>query len=133
MAVPARQVPATTRRRTPGRPGTRSPVWPVPDPARVRPRRRPRRRLPFALFSLVMVGVLVLGLAGAQALVAQGSFRLGELSRRTERLEERAAELRLRAAELASPARIARAAGRLGMVLPDPEDLEELMVPRGTR
>lgn len=79
-----------------------------------------RRRLPFLLMSLVIVGVLIAGVAGLQALVSQSSFRMDDLSARINQLEERQGELRLQTAELSSPKGIAKEAKRLGLELPGP-------------
>lgn len=76
------------------------------------------RRLPFLLFAAAVVAVLVLALTSAQALVAQGAFRMSELQRRVERLEVEHDLLSLRAARAASPERVARAANRAGLVRP---------------
>jgi hypothetical protein len=55
-------------------------------------------------------------LASAQALVAQGAFRLDDLSERADRLEVETDVLRLRVAELSTPDRIAAAGRRAGLV-----------------
>ncbi len=93
-------------------------------------RASPARRVPFALFAVAVVSVLVLGLTGAQALVAQGSFRIEELMRTTERLERGFAVLRLEAAELAAPERVARWARETGLVLRDPDDVRVVVLER---
>ncbi len=77
-----------------------------------------RRRLPFLLISLVVVGTLIAGVASVQALVSQSSFHMSELSRRTEQLRERSLELRLKVAELSSPRHLQDAARRLGLRVP---------------
>ena len=61
-----------------------------------------------------MVTVLVT----AQALVAQGSFRLSALSREARALEARTEALRARVAWLSAPGRIETQARRAGLVLP---------------
>jgi cell division protein FtsL len=109
MAVPARRVSQLPK----PRPALRS-VRPQP-----RPIRRTRRRTPFALFSLAVITVLVVILASAQAMVAQEAFRVADLTRSVETLEEGHGQLRLRVAELSSPGRLVRAARRHGLVLPD--------------
>jgi cell division protein FtsL len=109
MAVPARQVGQLPK----PRPALR-PVRPQP-----RPVRRTRRRTPFALFSLAVITVLVVILASAQAMVAQEAFRVADLTRSLETLEEGHGQLRLKVAELSSPQRLVRAARRHGLVLPD--------------
>jgi cell division protein FtsL len=74
------------------------------------------RRVPFVLFAAVIVAALVLALTSAQALVAQGAFRMSELQHRVDRLEVEHDLLRLRAARVSSPERIAAAAKRAGLV-----------------
>lgn len=110
MALPAPKV----RQLPPPRPALR-PVRDRPQPA---PRSR-LRRTPFALFSLAVVTVLVMVFASAQAMVAQEAFRVADLTRSVERLEEGHGRLRLKVAELTSPQRLVRAARRFGLVLPD--------------
>jgi hypothetical protein len=66
-----------------------------------------------------MVTLLVMTLASAQAMVAQEAFRVADLTRSVERLEEGHGRLRLKVAELTSPQRLVRAAHRFGLVLPD--------------
>lgn len=79
------------------------------------------------VLALVVVAAMVVGLVAAQALVAQGAFRVDDLRRRADRLEEDYGRLRLRAAELSSPGRVARVARRAGLVLP--ERVEVVAVP----
>jgi cell division protein FtsL len=116
MAVPARKV----RQLPAARPALR-PVPPRPGPVR-----RQRRRTPFALFSLTVVTLLVMFLASAQAIVAQQAFRVADLTRSIERLEEGHGQLRLKVAERTSPQRLVRAARRFGLVLPDRVELLEI-------
>lgn len=118
MAVPARKVRELPKPRPPLRP-----VRSLPRP--VRPA---RRRTPFALFSLAMVTLLVMTLASAQAMVAQEAFRVADLTRSVERLEEGHGRLRLKVAEMTSPGRLARAARRAGLVLPPPEEVQILQI-----
>jgi len=123
MAVPARKVRQL--------PAARPTLRPVPPrtrkaPTRPRPARRARRRTPFALFSLTLVTLLVMLLASAQAIVAQQAFRVADLTRSIERLEEGHGQLRLKVAEMTSPQRLVRAARRFGLVLPDRVELLEI-------
>ena len=104
MAVPARRAEELARRRRPI--------------LRVVPRRRGRRRMPFLLLAGALVVGLILLLTSAQALVAQGAFRLSELNRRVDRLATDNDRLRLRVARESSPERIADAATRAGLVEP---------------
>jgi hypothetical protein len=114
MAVPARRAGQLRTRQRPRL---------APVPPRSRSRRAPvvtrrPRRVAFLLFSLVVVAGLVMGLASAQVLVAQGSFRLSELTQRAEQVEVDVDLLRLRAARMASPDRVAAAARKAGLRLP---------------
>ena len=104
MAVPARRAEELSRGRRP--------------PLRVVRRRRASRRLPFVLLAGALLVGLVLLLTSAQALVAQGAFRLSELNQRVERLATQNDMLRLRVARVSSPERIANAARRAGLVVP---------------
>jgi hypothetical protein len=105
-----------------GKPGPRQSVRPRPARGpKLRVVRDPsRRRLPFLLVSLVVVGVLISGVAGVQALVSQSSFRMDDISRRIHQLQERQGELELQEAELSSAKGIADEARRLGLQLPGP-------------
>ena len=80
--------------------------------------RRGARRLPFALVAAAVVTALLIVLASAQAIVAQGAFRLSDLSDRAQRLEGEADRLRLRVARLSTPDRIAAAGRRAGLTKP---------------
>jgi cell division protein FtsL len=75
-----------------------------------------------------MVAATVVGLVSAQALVAQDSFRVAVLSAQAKQLEARYGRLRLEVAELSSPDRIAAAARKAGLVLP--EEVEILRLPK---
>lgn len=122
MAVPARRLPAG-RRPTPSR---RPVAVSTRRTAAPRPIHR-GRRVPFLLFSLVIVAATVVGLVSAQALVAQDSFRIADLSAEAERLEATYGHLRLEVAELSAPDRIVAAARKAGLVLP--EEVEILRLP----
>jgi cell division protein FtsL len=99
----------------------------MPQPSRRRAIRavpprgaRPRtaaagHRIPFLLFAIAVVTAMVVGVVSAQTLVAQGSFRLQELSERAERLEAGFGRLRLRADRLASLDRIEEVGRRAGL------------------
>ena len=112
MAVPARRVRDLGSRPVPR-------LAAVPSTGRQRPRLRSRpRRAPFLFFSaLVVAGMLIL-LASAQAIVAQGAFRLSELTDRADRLEVETDMLRLRLAQLSTPDKIAAAGRRAGLTSP---------------
>ncbi len=70
------------------------------------------------LFAGAVLVALILLLTSAQALVAQGAFRLSELHQRVDRLATENDMLRLRVARESSPERIAEAAERAGLVVP---------------
>jgi hypothetical protein len=57
-------------------------------------------------------------LASAQAIVAQGAFRLSDLTDRADRLEVETDMLRLRLAQLSTPDKIAAAGRRAGLTSP---------------
>jgi cell division protein FtsL len=67
---------------------------------------------------MALVTAAVVGVVSAQTLVAQGSFRLQELEREANRLEEEFGRLRLRVATLSTLERIERAARKAGLVDP---------------
>ncbi|HEX9891640.1 MAG TPA: hypothetical protein VGB28_06215 [Actinomycetota bacterium] len=98
----------------------------VRRPARTRRRAR-SQGVPFGLFALIAVAAVIVGLVAAQAIVAQDSFRLAELGRTAARLEEDYGRLRLEAAKLSSPERIATAARKAGLVVP--EDVQMVSLP----
>jgi len=100
---------------------------------RARPKLRlvqPRRpaRLPFFVISLLIVGVLIAGVAGLQALVSQRSFRMQDLSNQAAQLGQQNGELRLQIAELSSPKHLEDAARRIGLQEPDPSTVAVLAV-----
>lgn len=88
------------------------------------PAGRPRRgSVAFAVFSGLLLGLMVLGLVSLNVMVAQSSFHLDELADRADRLGHRVEDGRLEVARLSAPARIARESRRLGLHLPDPRDV----------
>jgi hypothetical protein len=87
--------------------------------------------VPFAAFALLMTAVMVMLLVAAQALVAQGSFRLTSLSREATELAEGNLALHVRVAQLTTPGRIESAARRGGLVLPERLELLVLREARG--
>jgi cell division protein FtsL len=110
--------------------GSLTPRLPAPQGEPVRRTQmpiRPRRKVPFLLFSFLVVAATVVGLVSAQALVAQGSFRVTDLAAEAESLEADYGRLRLEVAQLSSPDRIMTAARRAGLVLP--EEVEILRLP----
>ncbi len=77
-----------------------------------------RRRIPFVILSALLVSVLVVGVVSVQAFVAQTSFKIQDLTDRTQALRQSYGDLRLDVARLSAPGRIAREAHGLGMRLP---------------
>jgi cell division protein FtsL len=78
---------------------------------------------------MALVTAVVVGVVSAQTLVAQGSFRLQELEREANRLEEKFGRLRLRVDTLSTLERIERAARKAGLVYPA-EGYRVLKLPR---
>jgi cell division protein FtsL len=102
-----------------------------PHRPRLRPVRVSRthpRLLPFLIASFLIVGSLVLGVVSVQALASQGSFRMQELSRRNTELADANGRLQLRIAELSAPRRVERQARKLGFILPDPDQVQTIVV-----
>ena len=86
------------------------------------PRPRQRRRLgriPFAIASFLLVGLLVFGVVTVQAILAQTSFRMRRLESRSVQLRQDYGHLKLEMARLSAPGRIVHEAKRLGLTLPD--------------
>jgi cell division protein FtsL len=76
-------------------------------------------RVAFVVLFSAVVGLMVLGLVSLNALLAQASFRIDDLSNRMHRLEGDHLELVSEQARLSAPGRIADWARRNGMRLPD--------------
>lgn len=72
----------------------------------------------FVLVTGVVVVAIMLGLVAMNALLAQASFKIGDLQNRVAHLTQSYEERKLEAAELSSPAHLAHAATRLGLVVP---------------
>jgi hypothetical protein len=104
----------------PARPARRPELRPVP---RSRSRPAPRRSFGFALLAVAVLGMLILGLAFINVLVAQSSFRIDELTRKADRLSEKAQSRRLTVARLSTPERMDREARKLGLRPLDPDDV----------
>ncbi len=132
MSVPARStppLPAPSRspRPSPARtPATRKPLQEGKPRPRSQPKRR-KRHLGFFVLSSVLVGSIVLGLVSLNALLAQTSFRIDDVSNRIDSLSQEYLQLTREQAELSAPGRIAAWASRHGMRLPD--DIHFLHVP----
>jgi cell division protein FtsL len=78
------------------------------------------------------VGIVVVAVAGLQAVVSQGSFRMQQLARHNLELEHEYGRLKLQVAELSAPGRIAKEARHLGFRVPDPQDVRTLAVKGAT-
>ncbi|NND74408.1 MAG: hypothetical protein HKN44_05325 [Ilumatobacter sp.] len=87
-----------------------------------------RRRWPLALGVLAVLIVLagLLGAAVFHTQLAERQLRIDQLERSVNEERERFDELRHQRAELRSPVRLAREAGRLGMVRGDTGDFVEV-------
>jgi hypothetical protein len=70
----------------------------------------------------------VLGLVTLNAMVAQSSFTVDDLSTRLQQLQQDAQVKRLQFAHLTAPERIAAAAGGLGLHLPPPGAVQVIHV-----
>jgi cell division protein FtsL len=100
------------------------------SPLRVVTPRRPEspRRLPFLIACFVFVGSLVVAVVSVQALVAQSSFQMQQVTRRNAVLAQAAGRLQLEIAQLSAPSRMAKEARKLGLRLPGPGQLHTLVV-----
>jgi cell division protein FtsL len=76
------------------------------------------------VFAAVVIGALVLGFTALNAVLAQGSFRITDLSHRVDRLQQGYDRKQLEVARLSAPGRIAREAAGLGMALPNPSQVK---------
>jgi hypothetical protein len=92
---------------------------PVSSPHRAR-----RHPTGFVVLSVTVVGGLVLGLVGLNAILAQNAFVIEDLSGRVKELERRHERDQLEVARLTSPARIAEEASHLGLVIPPPRAVQ---------
>ena len=82
----------------------------------------------FLIFSGLVVGGLVLGLTTLNAMVAQSSFKVDDLSSRVDRLQQEAEHKQLEYAQLTAPDRIVSAAQGQGLVLPKPNAVKVVHV-----
>jgi cell division protein FtsL len=71
------------------------------------------------VLSSLLIGALVVGIVSLQALVSQTSFRMQDLQTHAKALQQQYGEQTLTVARLSAPERIAAAAYRAGLVLPD--------------
>ena len=81
------------------------------------------------MLSGLLVGSLVIGIVTLQALVSQTAFRMQDLQAHNLALQQNYGALTLSVARLSAPDRIAAAARRAGLVLPDPSQMYTLHVP----
>ena len=72
----------------------------------------------------------MVGIVSLQALVSQTSFRMQDLQIRAKALQQHYGEQTLIVARLSAPERIAAAAHRAGLQLPDPSQVHTLRCPR---
>ena len=123
-AKPARKASARPKRRPQqGRAAAKRPV------RLVRPARKRRRRsAPFLVLSGLLIGALVVGIVTLQAMVSQTSFRMQDLQARAKALQQQYGEQTLAVARLSAPGRIAAAAHRAGLMLPDASQVYTLHV-----
>jgi cell division protein FtsL len=135
--VPARRAPAPGRPRpAPAKKASRPKARPARTtraakrPVRlVRPApKRRRRTAPFLVMSSLLIGALVVGIVTLQAMVSQTAFRMQDLQVRAKALQQQYGEQTLTVARLSSPDRIAAAAHRAGLVLPDASHMYTLHV-----
>ncbi|MGQ0668581.1 MAG: hypothetical protein ACT4PO_02720 [Actinomycetota bacterium] len=133
MSAPARSMQAPVRRsEVPKRPRPKNQGQPARrTDASIGRRVGPRRRIGFALFASALVGMMVFGLVAMNALLAQSSFRIDDLSKRVDGLSREHLRLTREAATLSAPDRIASWAHRHGMRPPD--EIHILHVPAVSR
>jgi cell division protein FtsL len=84
----------------------------------VTPKPRRRSALVYWVFAASLIGLLILGLVSLNALLAQQSFRIAELTDRVDRLSEIHDDHVLEVAQLSTPSRILDGAALLGMEIP---------------
>jgi cell division protein FtsL len=105
------------RRRTASRPDASPAGQRAQSPSGLASARR-RHHVGFVIFACCVVGLMVVGLVGVNALLAQSSFRIHHLELVIDRRSDRNRELMEHASRLSAPQRIAEWAERHGMRLP---------------
>jgi cell division protein FtsL len=115
------------RRRTASRPDASPAGQRAESPTGLAPPRR-RHHVGFVIFACCVVGLMVVGLVGVNALLAQSSFRVHRLELIIQRRSDRNREMTEQAARLSAPQRIAEWARRHGMRLPRAGQLHVLRV-----
>ena len=123
---------AAVRRAAPAK-GTSAPAPKAPRLRRVQAKRKPRSSLAFWVFAASLLGLLILGLVSLNALLAQNSFRIAELTDRVDRLAQEHDERVLEVAQLSTPSRIIEQARFLGMDVPERTVVLRIAGPRGAR
>ena len=81
-------------------------------------KQRPRSSVAFWIFSATLLGLVILGLVSLNALLAQNSFRIAELTDRVDQLSKIHDDRVLEVADLSTPSRILGEAESLGMEIP---------------
>jgi outer membrane murein-binding lipoprotein Lpp len=76
----------------------------------------------------LLIAGLVLGLVTLNAMVAQSSFSVDDLSAKVQQLQQDARVKRLQVAHLTAPEQIAAAAERIGLHLPAPGAVQVIHV-----
>jgi hypothetical protein len=72
----------------------------------------------FVVITGALVVAIMLGLVALNALLAQSSFRIGDLQTRIGQLTQSYEQRQLQAAQVASPGHLAKVASHLGLVVP---------------
>ena len=140
MSLPARSLPARSlpspspsapRRQHPDRAARPArPPAARPDPATPPQRRARRGSTPaFWLLSAVVVTGLVMVVVALNALVVNATYRMTEVERQVQALQEVQDDREIEIARLSSPSRIADWAVTVGMVVPGPGESVILRVP----
>jgi len=83
----------------------------------------------FLVSSALLVAGLVLGLVTLNAMVAQSSFQVDDLTSKVQQLTRDAEGKQLDVAELTAPARVVRAAERLGLHQSKTGEVQVIHVP----
>jgi cell division protein FtsL len=78
----------------------------------------PRSTVVFVVITGAVVVAIMLGLVALNALLAQTSFRIGDLQARVKQLTQSYEQRRLEAAQVSSPAHLAKVAEQQGLVVP---------------
>jgi cell division protein FtsL len=126
-AAPSPRAGAPERRRHTASPDATPAGQRAESPSGLASARR-RHHVGFVIFACCVVGLMVVGLVGVNALLAQSSFRVHRLELLIERRSDRNRELTEQAARLSAPERIAEWARRHGMRLPRAGQLHVLRV-----